>query len=55
MVNMKRLLANTEANKRKVRLLGVSVSNFLDAQSDHSDDTCWVQLPLPFEDQDSSF
>ena len=55
MKNIKKLLASTEAGKRKVRLLGVSVSNFLNAQSDNSDDTCWVQLPLPFEDQDSSF
>jgi DNA polymerase-4 len=55
MVKLKRLLANTDAGLRKVRLLGISVSNFLDAQSDNSVDTCWVQLPLPFEDQNSSF
>jgi DNA polymerase-4 len=45
MENVKRLLENTEAGERKVRLLGISVSNFL---GDQKTDTGWVQLPLPF-------
>jgi DNA polymerase IV len=44
-VNIKRLLANTEAGNKKVRLLGISVSNFLGAQKENDG---WVQLPLPF-------
>ncbi len=39
------LLNDTEAGKKKVRLLGVSVSNFLD---DPSRVKKWRQLPLPF-------
>ena len=45
MENVKRLLENTEAGDRKVRLLGISVSNFL---GDQKTDNGWVQLPLPF-------
>ena len=45
MENVKRLLANTEAGKKKVRLLGISVSNFLGVQKETDG---WVQLPLPF-------
>jgi DNA polymerase-4 len=45
MENVKRLLANTEAGKKKVRLLGVSVSNFLGVQKETDG---WVQMPLPF-------
>jgi DNA polymerase-4 len=45
MENVKRLLENTEAGKKKVRLLGISVSNFMGSQkANHG----WVQLPLPF-------
>ncbi len=39
------LLEDTEAGKRKVRLLGVTVSSFLD---DPSRVKKWRQLPLPF-------
>jgi DNA polymerase-4 len=42
----KKLLDSTDAGDKKVRLLGLSVSNFLDMQSD---DGGPVQLPLPFE------
>lgn len=42
------LLADTDAGERKVRLLGLSMSNFLD---DRRPDGGWVQLPLPFEAQ----
>ena len=45
---IKKMLANTDAGQRKVRLLGLSISNFLDAQAG---DNCWVQLPLPFENK----
>lgn len=45
MVEVKRLLANTEAGNKAVRLLGISISNFLDAQQDRLG---WVQMPLPF-------
>ena len=41
---LKRLLANTDAGEQKVRLLGVTVSNFL---GDREDGRRWVQLPLP--------
>ncbi|MDJ0805088.1 MAG: DNA polymerase IV [Desulfobacterales bacterium] len=43
--HLERLLANTEAGKKKVRLLGVSVSNFLGGQKEIDG---WEQLPLPF-------
>jgi len=45
MEHVKRLLASTEAGKKKVRLLGISVSNFLGGQKETDG---WVQLPLPF-------
>jgi DNA polymerase-4 len=45
MDQVKRLLAATEAGKKKVRLLGISVSNFMGSQPDAGG---WVQLPLPF-------
>jgi len=44
MENVKRLLANTEAGNKKVRLLGISVSNFLRVQKKTDG---WVQIPLP--------
>jgi DNA polymerase-4 len=47
MVEVKKLLANTEAGNKPVRLLGISISNFLGGQQDASG---WVQLPLPFTD-----
>jgi DNA polymerase-4 len=43
--NVKRLLANTEAGNKKVRLLGISVSNFLGIQKKSNG---WVQMPLPW-------
>ncbi|MGD9365804.1 MAG: DNA polymerase IV [Desulfobacteraceae bacterium] len=52
MAQVEKLLAGTEAGDKKVRLLGISVSNFQDAQHDS---TSWVQLPLPFDDQTQSF
>jgi DNA polymerase-4 len=52
MDQLKRLLDKTDAGNKKVRLLGVSVSNFLDAQDNNGR---WVQLPLPFEKQDRMF
>lgn len=46
MTHVPRLLDNTEAGTRKVRLLGITVSNFIDARGR----ACkWVQLPLPFK------
>jgi DNA polymerase-4 len=45
LVRIKRLLANTEAGNKKVRLLGISVSNFMGARKENQG---WVQLPLPF-------
>jgi DNA polymerase IV len=47
MGHIERLLANTEAGQKKVRLLGVSVSNFL---GDPKEADGWVQMPLPFGD-----
>jgi DNA polymerase-4 len=45
MEHLKKLLENTQAGKKKVRLLGVSVSNFIGGRdADHG----WVQMPLPF-------
>jgi hypothetical protein len=52
MDHVKELLANTKAGETKVRLLGLSVSNFLNDQRSHGG---WVQLPLPFEDQVQTF
>ncbi len=45
MDNIRKLLENTQAGKMKVRLLGVSVSNFL---GNRNADGGWVQMPLPF-------
>jgi DNA polymerase-4 len=45
MENLEILLSNTEAGKKKVRLLGISVSNFLGAREATGG---WVQMPLPF-------
>jgi DNA polymerase-4 len=42
------MLSNTEAGRKKVRLLGISVSNFPDARQEQ-EERAWVQLPLPFE------
>lgn len=47
MGHVKRLLDKTEAGHKKVRLLGISVSNFPDSQGNNGR---WVQLPLPFAD-----
>ena len=47
MENVKRLLENTAAGDKKVRLLGISVSNFLGGGKAANG---WVQLPLPFRD-----
>jgi DNA polymerase-4 len=44
-VTIRRLLANTEAGPKRVRLLGISVSNFLGGRKEKDG---WVQLPLPF-------
>ncbi len=52
MAQVRRLLRNTDAGKKPVRLLGLSVSNFLDGRPDN---VCWVQLPLPFDNGDRSF
>jgi len=52
MDHVQQLLANTEAGRTKVRLLGISVSNFLDDQRNHSR---WAQLPLPLEYQAQPF
>jgi DNA polymerase-4 len=41
-----KLLNNTEAGKKKVRLLGISVSNFLDEEARQGK---YQQLPLPFQ------
>ncbi len=43
--NVERLLRNTEAGEKKVRLLGLSVSNFLGGQKTTNG---WAQIPLPF-------
>jgi DNA polymerase-4 len=45
MENVNRLLESTEAGQKKVRLLGISVSNFL---GNRTTARCWVQMPLPF-------
>jgi len=45
MAQIKPLLANTAAGKRKIRLLGVSISNFADEVASG----VFKQLPLPFE------
>jgi DNA polymerase-4 len=46
MENVKRLLASTEAGNKKLRLLGISVANFLGAQKVTAG---WVQMPLPVD------
>jgi DNA polymerase-4 len=45
MEHIKRLLDRTNAGNKKVRLLGISVSNFLETQGNNER---YVQLPLPF-------
>jgi DNA polymerase-4 len=45
MMHIKRLLASTEAGKKRIRLLGISTSNFLDGGEDEESS----QLVLPFE------
>jgi DNA polymerase-4 len=45
MENIRALLTSTDAGRKKVRLLGISVSNFLDVQKKNDG---WVQMPLPF-------
>ena len=52
MLHVQKLLAITDAGEQKVRLLGLSVSNFLDEPRNNA---CWVQLPLPFAGQDQAF
>jgi len=47
MDNLKKLLENTQAGEKKVRLLGISVSNFLGVRKAMNG---WVQMPLPFRD-----
>ncbi|MDH3556456.1 MAG: hypothetical protein OES18_11460, partial [Deltaproteobacteria bacterium] len=43
------LLSKTEAGEKKVRLLGISISNF-DDQETNSGKVCkYHQLPLPFK------
>jgi DNA polymerase-4 len=46
MATIKKLLEKTEAGHKKVRLLGVSVSNFVGGQKETGQ---WVQVPLPFD------
>ena len=45
MEHLKKLLKNTQAGNKNVRLLGVSVSNFIGGRDA---DNGWVQMPLPF-------
>jgi DNA polymerase-4 len=46
---IKPLLSKTEAGEKKVRLLGISISNF-DDQETNSEKVCkYRQLPLPFK------
>lgn len=49
MRDVRDLLRNTEAGPRKVRLLGITVSNFLDAGEERTR----LQLVLPFEENQS--
>jgi DNA polymerase-4 len=46
MMHVKRLLMSTEAGRKKIRLLGISTSNFLDG-GEYNDSS---QLILPFEE-----
>ena len=49
MTYVRPLLSKTEAGEKKVRLLGISISNF-DDQETHSGKVCkYRQLPLPFK------
>jgi DNA polymerase-4 len=43
------LLSKTEAGTKKVRLLGISISNFDDQQDDCKNVCKHIQLPLPFK------
>jgi DNA polymerase-4 len=45
MKHVSKLMQNTEAGKKKVRLLGISVSNFVGGQKAAN---TWIQMPLPF-------
>ena len=47
------LLAKTEAGERKVRLLGISISNFDDQEADYAKVCKQIQLPLPFKFPDA--
>jgi len=51
MTQIKSLLKNTDAGRKKVRLLGVSISNFIDETSNGK----FKQLPLPFKYQTVTF
>jgi DNA polymerase-4 len=46
---VKPLLAKTEAGKKKVRLLGISISNFDDQETGCTKVCRYRQLPLPFK------
>jgi len=50
MKHIRPLLSKTEAGKKKVRLLGISVSNFDDIESNIGK---YLQLPLPFKFPDA--
>ena len=43
------LLSKTEAGEKKVRLLGISISNFDDQETDSAKVCKQIQLPLPFK------
>lgn len=45
MKHIEPLLDKTEAGRKKVRLLGITISNFVDSDYKNSK---WIQLPLPF-------
>ena len=49
MKNIKPLLSKTEAGEKKVRLLGISISNFDDQEIDSGKVFKYRQLPLPFK------
>jgi DNA polymerase-4 len=46
---VKPLLAKTEAGQKKVRLLGISISNFDDQETGCAKVCKYRQLPLPFK------
>lgn len=48
------LLSKTEAGEKKVRLLGISISNFDDQESDTAKVCKHIQLPLPFKFPDAN-